>query len=125
MEEERNLTCQIQRFIEEYKVDCQEIFQNHELPDQSIFIDILKENGAYWMHNGDLSDAHPGVSGGHCSEGEIDCSLVLNKPLLSEFLAMQLKLKLTEVTKAKTGKELRVDRVVTSGYEGITFAHDV
>ncbi|MGM0482354.1 MAG: hypothetical protein ACQEP6_00615 [Patescibacteria group bacterium] len=125
MEKKKKSSHLIEDFIKQNKLDCQELFRNHEPLDGSVFIDLLEENSAYWLHDGDMIKPHPGTPTGNCSEGRIDCSLVLNKPLLSEFLAMQLKLKIMEAMKLKDSQEQRIDWVITSRYEGITFAHDV
>jgi len=87
--------------------------------------DILpwfKNEDAYWIYEGEPSPekAHAELTSGLCSNGFLDCLLVLRYPNIAEILGRQLALRLQ-----LRGRIEKVDWVVSSSYAAITFGHEV
>lgn len=87
--------------------------------------DILRwfENeDAYWIYEGEPSPekAHAELTSGLCSNGFLDCLLVLRYPNVAEILGRQLARH-----RQAGGWAKQVDWVVSSSYAAITFGHEV
>ncbi|MFP4539685.1 MAG: hypothetical protein ACLFNN_01975 [Candidatus Paceibacterota bacterium] len=109
----------VESFIREHKLDCSNIFDWRPYPGD-IIKDLLQENQAFWMHDGDVNKPHVQF-GDKCSDRYVNFSNVFNKPLLSEFLAFLLLNKFYYAL----GSIPEVDWVIGSPYAAITLAHDV
>ncbi|MFP4022439.1 MAG: hypothetical protein ACLFTS_01145 [Candidatus Paceibacterota bacterium] len=110
----------VEEYIKGHKVDCGKIFA-WRLYTSDLIKDLLQENEALWIHDGDVSKPHVELSGGNCSDCYVNCSNILNNPSLSEFLAFLL---LNKFYYALGGLP-EVDWVIGSPNAAITLAHDV
>ncbi len=81
----------------------------------------FRSEGAFWQYAGEPSPdrPHAELTSGMCSNGFIDCLLVLRYPNVAEALANFLAWRLRS---AGVGE---VDWVVSSSYAAITFGHEV
>jgi orotate phosphoribosyltransferase len=84
-------------------------------------IALFERENAIWFFNygGDPKAPHAELTSGLCSDGYVNCRIVLSDPMKVELLAHQL-ISLAEIR--NVGK---VDWVVGSAYAAITFSYEV
>lgn len=86
---------------------------------QDEVLEIFREYGAVWLHDGDLEKPHAELTSGKHSNGYFNCPSVLCNTRISTLFAHQLLYMLGErITKG-------VEWVIGSPYAAITFSHEV
>jgi orotate phosphoribosyltransferase len=88
----------------------------------SAIYDLFIRENAIWFfdyNDGNPSSPHAELTSGLCSDGYINCRVVLSDPQNSQWLAVQL-------VKASVARNVKYpDWVVGSPYAGITFSYEV
>jgi orotate phosphoribosyltransferase len=102
-----------------------EINSGNPVPQDEI-IRWLKLVDAYWTFDyaGDPKRPHALLTSGNHSDGFVDCLRLLSYPPVSDVLARQLAVKLSEQLEELTHQS-GVDWVIGSPHAGITFSYDV
>ncbi len=113
----------VESYVRRYSVNCRSFFTKDSKIEMSSFMDLFKENHAIWSHDGDPNKPHVDLGGEVCcSDGYVDCLKVLNRPLISEFLACQLLFCLEDLF---IYLHTKVDWVICSSEKEIMFAGDL
>ncbi|MGM0629241.1 MAG: hypothetical protein ACQESA_02340 [Patescibacteria group bacterium] len=119
MNKQKNLAHRVNGVDQDHKTKKWD-FCYYKYPHQQILLDILRENDALWFHSGGVKAPHAEVEGVFCTSGYVNCSLFLNKPTITDFLATKLILSIEKSIGVR-----KIDWVVGPSGNGYVLAHNI